>query len=129
MTQILDNPGLFGMVTEQAVAQHSRRGFLGGVGKLGLGALGLFTGLGIAPQLGGAGRAAYASSLSCSSGCLGPCSSSTSQVTCGGYQCTINCTGGFCGTFACAKADLTFSGSRCTPSCTNQGQQCSFGCS
>lgn len=128
MTQILDNPGLFGMVTEQAVAQHSRRGFMGGVGKLGLAALGLFAGLGVAPRLGDTGQGALAGPLGCSSGCLGPCSQSTSQVTCSGYQCTINCSGVLCGISACVRADLTFSGTRCTPSCTNQPSACSWPC-
>ncbi len=80
--------GIVDVVTEVAMRQHSRRGFLGGLGKAGLALVGVVAGLGI-PELAGA-------CFQPPGPCLSSCSPCTKSCCTGGQCCEVACTNNLC---------------------------------
>ncbi len=81
--------GVVDVVTQYAMKQHSRRGFLNIVGKGGLLLAGVFGGMGIATQE----AHAY---IPCPPSCTGGCDPCQSACITGGRKCTEYCQDPFC---------------------------------
>lgn len=103
-------------LTRWAMALHSRRGFLNGLGKFGLSTVAAIVGVSLAPQM------VSATAPACPEPCEGPCSSGLTPSCCitGGKRCCWQCPCDFadvCGSYGY----FTQSGSNCVFSCACYG--------
>jgi hypothetical protein len=89
MAAVSDNKPLMDTLTQGAIARHSRRGFLGGIGKVGLMFVGIAAGFGLGPEI----ARAY---IPCPDSCVGPCNPTRSCCISGGEQCCQYCPCGCC---------------------------------
>ena len=80
-------------ITEKTMVQHTRRGFLYGLGKAGLMLITVGTGLDMAT---GSVRACPPGQCGCPYPCTGVCSATYSDCITGGRACTIVCPCGCC---------------------------------
>ena len=92
-----DGAGFVDKMAQYAIRQHSRRGFLGALGKAGLVLVGLTGGLGLAPHLTSAEIG-----ITCPPPCLGDCILSGGRSCCysGPEKCEVFCPC-FGGGYAC----------------------------